>query len=205
MTIDDLLQRFNDLANYPRVVGIDLSGSERRYSGFAILEGDHVETARWKFNEEIIENSIKSNPDLISIDAPLSLPKAGTTRECERQLRKRGIGVFPTLLPSMRNLTWRGMRLRQEFESQRFQVIESYPGAAQDILGIKRKGKGIEELKRGLRDFGLRGNFLSGKVSHDELDAITSALVGYFYLAGLYERLGNEEEGYLIIPHGPQT
>lgn len=38
------------------------------------------------------------------------------------------------------------------------------------------------------------------RVSHDELDAITSAMVGLFYLCGRYEALGNAEEGYLIVP-----
>src|SRR5208337_4098570 len=37
-------------------------------------------------------------------------------------------------------------------------------------------------------------------VRHDELDAITSALVGSFFLAGKYEPLGGEAEGSLIVP-----
>jgi len=37
-------------------------------------------------------------------------------------------------------------------------------------------------------------------IIHDEIDALTSALVGYFYLIGMYEAIGNDEEGYLIIP-----
>lgn len=32
------------------------------------------------------------------------------------------------------------------------------------------------------------------------LFALTSALVGFLYLAGSYEAIGNIEEGYLIIP-----
>jgi len=36
--------------------------------------------------------------------------------------------------------------------------------------------------------------------THDELDALTSALVGYFYLAGSYEAIGNAMEGYPILP-----
>ena len=37
-------------------------------------------------------------------------------------------------------------------------------------------------------------------ITHDEIDALTSALVGYFYLANMYEAIGNTEEGLLIIP-----
>lgn len=35
--------------------------------------------------------------------------------------------------------------------------------------------------------------------THDELDALTSALVGYFYLPGSCEAIGNATEGYLIL------
>ena len=100
----------------------------------------------------------------------------------------------------MQGLTERGMRLARQLQELGFNVIESYPGAAQDILGITRKKISTEELKQGLIDFGLVGLFEYNKTTHDELDAITSALVGYFYLSGWYEALGNVDEGYLIVP-----
>ena len=37
-------------------------------------------------------------------------------------------------------------------------------------------------------------------ITHDEIDALTSALVGFFYMADMYEAIGNEQEGLLIIP-----
>ncbi len=92
------------------------------------------------------------------------------------------------------------MRLTEEFKKLGFEVIESYPGAAQDILGIIRKRVDIRELMQGLLDFGIDGDFNNGTINHDKLDAVTSALVAYFYLTESYEALGNEEEGYLIVP-----
>ena len=38
------------------------------------------------------------------------------------------------------------------------------------------------------------------KVAHDEVDAITSALVGLFYMADEYIALGTPAEDYLIVP-----
>ena len=215
--IDTLLPRLKWRARarkgYPRAVGIDLSGSEKRKTGWALLEGRKVETKVLKTDEEIVNVSTSSDPDLISIDSPLSLPKGrdctedscdcrkfGITREAERILRKRGVYVFPSLIRSMQPLTERGIRLREEFEKMGYSVIESYPGAAQDVLRIIRKKISLKDLKQGLVDYGVRGKFVERVVTHDELDAITSALVGYFYLGGVYEALGNEEEGYLIIP-----
>jgi dephospho-CoA kinase len=79
-------------------------------------------------------------------------------------------------------------------------VVESYPGAAQDIMRIPRKRAGLQYLIRGLADFGVRGNFIHGDVTHDEVDAITSGLVGTFFWCGRFEALGSEDEDYLIVP-----
>jgi dephospho-CoA kinase len=100
----------------------------------------------------------------------------------------------------MQGLTKRGMALAARLRDLGVPVIESYPGAAQDIMGIPRKGAGKEFLKQGLADFGILGRFITEAVRHDELDAITSALVGGFFLAGKYEALGGNSEDPLIIP-----
>jgi predicted nuclease with RNAse H fold len=100
----------------------------------------------------------------------------------------------------MRKLTERGMRLARAFRKRGYTVIESYPGAAQDILRIPRKRSSLEGLAKGLEAFGIRGASLSQSCSHDELDAMTSAVVGYFFLTGEYEALGDRREECLIVP-----
>jgi len=100
----------------------------------------------------------------------------------------------------MQGLTRRGMRLAERFRSLGIPVIESYPGAAQDIMGIPRKGAGPEYLRQGLAEFGIEGSFVENPVSHDELDAITSAIVGSFFLSDRFEALRGPTEGALIIP-----
>ena len=49
-------------------------------------------------------------------------------------------------------------------------------------------------LKAGLREFGISGDYETQNVTHDELDAITSAVVGTFHLAGMSEALGTDQE-----------
>jgi predicted nuclease with RNAse H fold/dephospho-CoA kinase len=197
-----------------RVVGIDLTGAEERLSGWCLMEGDKVITRRVGTNLELIRMTVEARPLLVSIDSPLSLPKGrisvsdddpgrglyGIMRSCERELKKRGINVYPSLIKSMQKLTARGMYLAEQFRSLGFPVIESYPGAAQDIMGIPRKGASLEFLKNGLAEFGVVGDYLNDKISHDELDAITSAIVGVFFWSGRFEALGNIEEDFLIIP-----
>lgn len=207
--VTELLSSANGNGTLPRVVGIDLTGSAKRATGWAVLDGDIARTKRVSTDEEIIRETVSAKPDLVSIDSPLSLPSGYPNhrmiyRQCELTLKRMGISVFWCLLPSMRTLTIRGIRLAREFRAQGLHVIESYPGAAQDVLLIPRKKASTEELKWGLIQAGFKGDWVNEKISHDELDAITSALVGLFYLAKQYWALGNQAEDYLIIPRTPQ-
>jgi uncharacterized protein YprB with RNaseH-like and TPR domain/predicted nuclease with RNAse H fold/dephospho-CoA kinase len=212
ITFDDL-NAVRNLSTF-RVVGLDITGSESKPSGWCLSEGKYVKTKRLLTDLEIIEATVATKPDLISIDSPLSLPKGrltvddndpgrsiyGITRECERLLKRRGVNVYPSLIRSMQGLTARGIRLAQYFRGQGIPVIESYPGAAQDIMRIPRKQAGLEFLSQGLSDFGIEGDFQHNSVSHDELDAITSAIVGLFFWTDKFEGLGNDDEEVLIIP-----
>ena len=196
------------------IVGIDLTGSEERPSGWCKLLKYTASTKLLARDAELVKATVNARPDLVSIDSPLSLPKGrktvfdddpgraefGIMRICERILKRRDINVYPSLLPSMQRLTARGIRLAAEFRKLGIPVIESYPGAAQDIMNIPRKRAGLELLEAGLQEFGIRGQFLREQVSHDELDAITSALVGVFFFAGKFEALGDEDEEALIVP-----
>jgi predicted nuclease with RNAse H fold len=60
-------------------------------------------------------------------------------------------------------------------------------------------------LKRGLHRAGITGQYVEDRVTHDEVDAITSGLVGLFYLAGDYIALGTPTEDYLIVPRSLKT
>lgn len=192
----------------PRIVGIDLTAGDKA-TGVAVLNGLSVETCSLFSDEEILRYIEEQQPGIVSIDSPLGLPgggetidpKAGIMRVAEHDLASIGIPAYPSLIDSMENLTLRGIRLRRAIErsSQAPRVIESYPGAAQDILCIPRKQKSLELLREGLRRLGLRGSGLETR-SHDEMDAITSAIVGRYFEAGLFEPMGIPSEAQLIVP-----
>jgi predicted nuclease with RNAse H fold len=182
----------------PRIVGIDLAASAARRTGWALLEGDQAESAPLQTTEEIVARTLPAGRDCAHDDC--ACRRFGITRLAERELRRRGIGVFWCLLPSMQALTLRGMDLAATFRAHGLSVLEVYPGAAQDLLGIGRKRAGLAQLHAGLACFGVRGMRNLPAISHDELDAITSALVGVFYLAGHYEAVGSEAEGVIVLP-----
>ncbi|MEM5800841.1 MAG: DUF429 domain-containing protein [Candidatus Aenigmatarchaeota archaeon] len=192
-----------------KVVGIDLAGSEKRETGFCILDKNlKAETSILFTDKEIIEEIEKVKPRVVSIDAPLALPKGRPNlskkyknyphlRECDKELLKMKIKFFPITLGPMRKLTERGIRLKKILEKKGFEVIETFPGAAQDLLKIPRR-KEKEKLRKGLIKLGIKG--IKKNISEHELDAITCALVGKLYLEGNYLAIGDKEEVLMILP-----
>lgn len=199
-----------------RIVGIDLAGVVNNSSktGICLLVGNLASTKVVKYDEDIIRYIIEAKADVVSIDAPLSLPQgrtsvynddpmrqdAGIMRYCEKVLHSRGVNSYPALIDSMQELTKRGIALSQQLRKMGYPVIECFPGAAQDILQLPRKRTDEDLLKTGLIRLGIHGDFEDRKVVHDELDAITAAIVGQFFIDGYYEPIGIPEENDMIVP-----
>ena len=187
-------------------VGLDLAGVEHRPTGLCLLRGNSTETCNMYSDADILKKIEEAKPDIIAIDAPLTLPYGRDSieqktnvhlRECDRELLRRRIKFFPVTLGPMRKLTARGISLRTTLEKKGFKVIEVYPGGAQDILRIPRKQRGLDKLKAGLENQGIKG--LKNKMSDHELDAVTCALVGKLYLQGKTITYGNREQA-IIMP-----
>ncbi len=187
------------------VVGIDLAGSPRRPTGICLLRGLRAQTQVAFSDDDILNTVQQARPDLVPIDAPLSLPRGRRTiqdrsgehfRDCDRALRRRGIRFFPITLGPMRMLTERGLELKAKIRAMGYRVIECYPGAAQDVWGIPRQHQDRKELLAGLKKLGVRG--LTEAATSDELDAATAALVGRWLLLGRGEMLGGAEG--IVIP-----
>ncbi len=132
-----------------RVVGLDLTASKVKPTGAAVLDGMRVKTCSLESDEDIMAYIAETEPAIVSIDSPLGLPgggseisaSAGIMRVAEYDLNSVGISAYPALIDSMKPLTLRGIKLRREIEAlpNGPKVIESYPGAAQDVLCIPRK------------------------------------------------------------------
>lgn len=120
-------------------------------------------------------------------------------REVDRLAVRAGYRPFPTLLPSMVNLTLRGIALRETLQAAGRTVIEVYPGMTQDVLGIPRKKASIEGLRLGLFRAGVRG-LPRRRIAHDELDAVTCALTGVLFLARYTEVMGSGVPVPLVLP-----
>ncbi len=189
------------MANRPLVVvGVDLAGSPRRPTGVCVLRGVTARTRIAFADREILDAIARARPNLVPIDAPLSLPAGRTTiqdrsgphfRACDLELRRRGIRFFPITLGPMRMLTERGLALKAKIEEMGYRAVECYPGGAQDVWGIPRQHRDLEGLRRELAVLGVRR--LTEAMTGDELDAVTAAWVGRQFLLGRGEMLGGEE------------
>ena len=196
-------------------MGIDLRSGPRYPTGIAVLDPalriQLIQTART--NAEIEAIVERFNPAIIAIDASLGLPEGrccadqscpcavhGITRESDRACAAAGYRPFPTLLPSMVRLTLRGIALSQRMLAAGHRVIEVYPGMAQDVMGIPRKGASVAGLRLGLYRSGIRGIPRKRRVAHDELDAVTCAHVALMHLDGATEVMGPGVPLPLVLP-----
>ncbi len=189
------------------VLGIDLAGVSHRPSGICLLRGLKAMTSLLNSDEEILGFAQETRPDLVVIDAPLSLPPGRRTiaerndvhyRPCDLELRRRKIPFFPITLGPMRSLTERGIGLKRDLEKLGFAVAEIYPGGAQDIWRLPRAKRNLEGLRRGLGRLGVRG--LKRSASSHELDAASGALVGLLYLGKEAEVYGDFVSGAILMP-----
>jgi predicted nuclease with RNAse H fold len=190
-------------------VGIDLAGSPKRPTGICFINGKRARTAI-AFSDDELRTALKQiRPTYVGIDAPIFLPLGRCClrndctcprdihfRQCDLELRKRKIRFFPMTLGPMRQLTMRGMRLADEFRARGHTILETYPGAAQDLWGIPRQSN-VTGLRRGLRRL---ASFDGRGISCHELDAITCALLAQMHHRGLTELIGREDEGWMVLP-----
>jgi len=190
-----------------RIVGIDLAGSEKRNTGYCFLNGKKADIVILHSDKEILERILSERPDIVAIDAPLSLPKGRKSieqrdsnhfRKCDLELRKLGIRFFPITLGPMRMLTKRGMALKKNILASipGARVIEVYPGATYDILGTERKNRHSI-----LRLFAMKGIKISKKgLSQDELDGVCCALTAKMFMENKAGAIGDQNEGVIVVP-----
>jgi predicted nuclease with RNAse H fold len=181
------------------VIGIDLAGLSRNPTGWALLKGNVVKPSLLYTDREIIENTIRNHPALIAIDAPLSLPKKGEFfRKADREMIRKGYRVFPPKLPAMKKLALRAIRLNRLIEEKMYKAIEVHPTSTRKALQMPLKDwKAIQEI---LKTLGLKGELEMRPLATHEIDAVTAALTAVLHLKSQTERVGDDEEGYIIVP-----
>jgi len=180
------------------IVGIDLAGVPKNPTGWALWKNKVISTCHLYENKEILEQLTKIKPVLVAIDAPLSLPKKGAMRKSDREMHRRGYPVFPPRFPAMEKLTLRARKITQQIKREGSHIIEVHPTSTRKAL--KMPVKNWKEIQSIFLQLGLEGDLKTRVLSSHEIDAVTAALTGYLHLQGKIELIGNEEEGYIVVP-----
>jgi len=182
--------------NEKNIVGIDLAGKPERPTGWACLKGAQIKVKEIFSDEDILEETVRVKPVIVAIDAPLTLPKLGVNRESDREMRRHGYPVLPPLYPAMKMLTYRGVKLAEKLRNQEIDVIEVHPASTRKSLSMPVKDWG--GIQRIFKKIGIQG--LSGDLSSHELDAVTAAITGYLHIKRDTEKIGDNVEGYIVVP-----
>jgi len=183
------------------IIGIDLAGKTENPTGICFLDDGEINFSTLFEDNEILSYIHRTNPSLIVIDAPLSLPKGrcclsnecscskkgGHFRAAEVEMRKYG-RTLPLTFRGMRMLTKRGIKLAEELKKE-YNVLESHPRTIQKILGFSN-----------LYDDLLAYFKLPEIVSEHELDALLLVVSGIFYMRNEFMEFGDPEEGIIVLP-----
>ena len=180
------------------IVGIDLAGIATNPTGWALLRNKAISIHHLYHDEEILKRSTDCRPQLIAVDAPLSLPKKDTMREADREMHKRGYPVLPPCLPAMKKLTLRAVSIVQEIKKRGFNVIEVHPTSTRKAL--KMPTKDWKKTQAILKQIGLKGDLETRVLTPHEIDAVTAALTGHLHLQRKTELIGDEEKEYIVVP-----
>lgn len=180
------------------VIGIDLASTAKNPSGWAALAEQVAQACHLYQDKEIIECSVEWRPTLIAIDSPLSLPKNGAMRLADKEMRKHGYPVFPPVFAAMKELTLRAMKLVEVLRQRGFNIIEVHPLSTRKALGMPLKEwRNIQTI---FTHIGLGGDLKMRMLSSHEIDAVTAAFTGYLHLKGMTEYMGDEAEGFIVVP-----
>jgi uncharacterized protein len=188
-----------------RILGIDLAGKEENETGICILDGEKFSLFTIHEDNEILKLADKLEPSLIVIDAPLSLPEGrcclekecncavyGHFRQAERDIRRYG-RVLPLTFKGMKMLTLRGIKI-SSYLKQKFEVIESHPRTSQKLLGYDDPLSCLSKFFR-----------IPANVTTHELDAGLLVLTGFLYLKNQCIKLGDPQEGLIIVPDAKKS
>lgn len=199
-----------------KVIGIDLTSSEKKASGIVIRENGCYDFGLAKTDYDIIRTCVDA--DIVAIDSPLRLP-AGycclekdcdchkdkpTGRSCERELSKRGIPLyFTTKKTIIKNMIYRAMKLTDIIGRRK--VIEIYPYSIKVVMfGKPVPSKSTKEGLLALKELvaGALGIPLYElkPLNHDIIDGLLACHVAELHLKGLTESVGQVDESPIVIP-----
>ncbi len=211
---------------HPTFLGIDLTGSARRPSAYALVDADDsvLDVGFVGDDADILRLVERRRPRYVALDAPFGLPRGlccleescpcapesgQPGRACERELASRyGIPCFWTTKRTIiKAMVYRAIALRAALEDRGAEVLETYPYAIKvQLFGRRLPKKSTQEgtayLRRRLLALLPTLAPWVETLGHDLCDAVVAAYAAVLHHRGLTEVLGDPREGAMVIPRG---
>jgi predicted nuclease with RNAse H fold len=98
----------------------------------------------------------------------------------------------------MKKLALRAIRVNRLIEEKTYKAIEVHPTSTRKALQMPPKDwKTAQEI---LKKLGLKGEIETRPLATHEIDAVTAALTAGLHLQNQTERIGDDKEGYIVLP-----
>lgn len=177
-----------------KIMGIDLAVPGKFKTGIAVLEL-HSKYIFVKVIDSIniVDEVVKTKPQIVAIDAPLTTPSKGINRLIEIRARRFGLKLLPPLMSGMRRLTEYAIEIKNILKSYGVKVIEVHPSSTLKVMNMSREE--FLEVINNLFTIKNRKNLCT-----DEIDAIVCAITGLLYYKQCYASLKDEYNQELILP-----
>lgn len=194
-----------DIQNF---IGIDYGSKLAGTTVIAYFQDGQVKLKRSRKKEDadqMIMNFVtEQNPDLIGIDAPLSLPgvyKDNSSfsdyfyRQCDKELK----AMSPMFLGG---LTARAMKLKSMLIERRIEIIEVYPAKTADYMGFKEFGykskrPDYQRMMKVLKGSGVMLNESTTVESSHDLDAVLALQTVLEFKKNTFRSQGDPFEGLI--------
>lgn len=189
-----------------RLMGIDYGAKLAGTTAVCYNDGDSIvihTSVKKKDADAFIMRLVKDyQPEIIAIDAPLSLPAAYSTGQGSFFYRKADEELKAMSPMFLGGLTARAMKLRRDIGIQT-DVIETYPAAAIRHLSLddyyqKKDKSTIEKLMYQMRKK-LPITIDNSPSTYHEVDAVIAWLTAYHYSQGSAIAIGDVSEGQIWL------
>ena len=204
-------------------MGVDLTSAEAKPAACLGLDRElHLIYSGFLYHDSgIVKLAARHGFKLVAIDAPLSLPKGLCCleescscqpiarikgRRCEQELARLGIPCYFTTKKSIiKDMVYRGIRLKTRLESKGCEIIEVYPYASKVRLfggNIPKKTTpaGLAFLRQHIsRLLPCIAPYVD-RFNHDLCDAAIAAYTAFLHSRNKTELCGEPEEGVICLP-----
>ncbi|MDO8578179.1 MAG: DUF429 domain-containing protein [Dehalococcoidales bacterium] len=197
------------------VVGIDVGGERKGFHAVALRGEIFVDKTTNTNAAKIVDWCLGHKAIIVAVDAPCKWSKDGSSRLAERELMKRGIWCFssPTrqkaLLHDFYKWVLNGEKLYRLLvknyplfegkDRKGLACIETFPHAI--VCAIEGKVVPAKPKLKVRRDIMQnRGYDISELSSIDYVDAALCAVTAEEFRKGNYQKFGDCEEGFIVVP-----